>query len=286
MLLSPRLPRNLWRLARHEVRHRVRELFLLPRSLRFRLSGWLLRRKFFYLAHFASPGIRGNTRLRKIHETDGAFVQAHQLLAGKSVAIVGPCVGPDQESEINNYELVARISHDIKSEYPLGSGTRCEVSYYAGWKLIQMEDAGSLVASLRGLKLVVVRDRKLISKMIGTEFSQRLSEARRTGLDHRFFPVKPNAIPQLVSFLLSCGASRVKIFNVDLFTGPYSNSYAKRSLHEKNVSDESLVMHNPFTHLKYFRLLMLDPRVSMDNTLEGVLRKSPREYARALRDRP
>lgn len=287
--VSESASRRVRRVARHKIRSFVRELLLLPRFVRFRLSGWLLRRELFNLSSLASPEVRRKFEragLRQFHGPESSPSPSRGLLEGKSVAIVGPCVGPDQESEINEYQFVARISHNVNSGYPHGSGTRCEIAYYAGWKLIQMNADGSLVPSLKSLALVVVRKRKLVSKLVGKEFLHRVFEACDTGLDQSFYPVKPNAIPQLVAFALTCGASRVKIFNVDLFTGHYANSYLRSSLHPRNVSLESLALHNPFTHLKYFRRLMLDPRVSVDEVLKAVLDKSSQEYAKALRGRP
>lgn len=197
-----------------------------------------------------------------------------ELIAGKSVAVVGPAASDEQQgAEIEAFDVVVRPGYWGSDRLPPPSvaGSRTDISYYnapVGLRITRAEYASILA----DLKYSVFRRSEHVVP--------GLSARAVLSPDAVFFAGFSNQIPRIVFDLLSFRPSSLKVF--------CSNFYlSTRRYHESYVADDSGFLKGAATHdlcsqVNFVRNLCVNELVDFDQGGSRVLRMSNQEYLRAM----
>lgn len=215
------------------------------------------------------------------------------LMQGASIALVGPALIPeDRGSEIESHDLVARIAYSGIDSIPKGTGTRADVSFYAGHKVRGLVERHRLDA-LSELKLLILKHEADIRLLHERGFPlDRLQSS--IGGKELFYATGPNAGPEMVLNCLNLGARVLSIHNTNLFlsTG-YPMGYVanKTTLQQTSYSYSSPPNefcwsfssgHHPAAQFRFYKRLYNVGRIKGDSQFEKIMEMRTGEYVREL----
>lgn len=211
------------------------------------------------------------------------------LLKGKSVAVVGPAQGEDNEAEIAAFDWVVRVWYSGKASLPEGTGDRCDLSFYPPHKMRKMIKDNKRDA-LNELNLVVIfkTDRYFNHGMKPEDIPvdrERLVEVPLP----LFNQTKPNTLVKALYNCLRAQPSRIKVFNADLFLSTaYPSGYlaTKRIVattgawrhDEKNKCKSFANTHDPAEQLEFYKFFYGKGLFEADAVLSRVIGMSSFEY--------
>lgn len=212
-----------------------------------------------------------------------------QLIQGKTVAIVGPSKGADNQAEIDGFDFVVRMGYTGPAGFPENTGTRCDIAFYAPHKIKKMITNDSLGVTDE-LKLAV------LFKMKGYI---------RRGINPDELPINQNRIAwavlppfklTLANTLLKalyncilCRPAKIKVFNADLFLSTdYPAGYIanKRSVANsgswsyghKGTCKSFALNHNPAEQLEFYKHYYYRGAFEADPRLTEIINMPAEQY--------
>ncbi len=202
------------------------------------------------------------------------------LLAGRSVAIVGPAPCPEGLGrEIDTFDVIVRVSYWGASHLPSqdAAGSRTDVSYYNeqhGARAVQDAHIGVL----SDLRLAVFKDPSQVA---------RFSPSRAAFLPGPcLFDGHPNMIPIMLFDMLHFNPSRIKVFGTNFFLSDrasrYDKSYVGISSHSASGRLFALARHDLCSQVNFVRNLVKAGAVEIDEIGARVLDMSNRDYMAAM----
>lgn len=222
--------------------------------------------------------------------------EALSMFEGKRILLVGPAPGRVSDTELSQFDLVARIGYTGAGSGPDQSSARCDVSFLARWHseaLLDRMGSGMLdVSSTRFWLRYDVTDETFATLKVKFEDVAFFP----TGpCDQMFSKVIPNFAPQIIMWLLAQRPSELKISNIDLMTTTARPpSYATNksvvssgsgwAYHRSTMRRSFAQFHNPFTHYSFFASLMTRPAVTFSEQLARVILGGKSRYRRRLQE--
>lgn len=215
------------------------------------------------------------------------------LIGGRSVAIVGPSRGRENQAEIDGFDVVIRIGYSGPESLPANTGLRCDASFYAIHKIESMVDSGSY-DSFRVLKLAVLlpgkqRDYYYEILLRGGVSSTGIAMA----VAPEFSISSANALVATLYNCILCRPGRIKIFNADLFlskvypSGYIANKRTVRqegswSYEDKGMCKSFALNHNPAEQLELYKHYYFRKEIEADARLTEILEMSVEDYVLQL----
>jgi hypothetical protein len=217
------------------------------------------------------------------------------LAQGRTVAIVGPAMGADNEKEIEQFDLVVRVGYIGPDGLPGNTGTRCDISFYGPHKMRAVVRSGQL-ESLLNLKLAVLfkldryhRHRLSVDKI------KRTLPLFATAALPRFRLTTANTLVKVLYNCILCEPSRIKVFNADLFLSSlYPSGYIvnkKIDSTGKNVAYKNRDMcksfaktHDPAEQIEFYKYYFNLGAFEADEKLAAVIGLDVSEYISRLDD--
>lgn len=211
------------------------------------------------------------------------------VIGGRSVAIVGPSRGRENQAEIDSFDVVIRIGYSGPESLPANTGQRCDASFYAIHKIESMVESGSY-ESLRGLKLAVLlpgKERDYYHEMLLKGGISPGSIAMAVA--PQFSISSANALVATLYNCVLCRPNRIKVFNADLFlskaypSGYIANKRTVRnqgswSYEEKGMCKSFSLNHNPAEQLELYKHYYFRKEVEVDARLAEILEMSIDDY--------
>lgn len=218
------------------------------------------------------------------------------LLKGKSVAVVGPAQGEDNEAEIAAFDWVVRVGYSGKASLPEGTGDRCDLSFYAPHKMRKMVK-GNKHDVLNELTLVVVfkTDRYFNHGMKLEDIPVDRKRLVEVPLP-LFNLTKPNTLVKVLYNCLMANPSRIKVFNADLFlSANYPSGYIGNkgivttgsgwSQEAKGLCRSFAVNHDPAEQIEFYKFFYGTGLFEADAVLSRVIGMNSVEYLDQLETR-
>lgn len=187
-----------------------------------------------------------------------------RLLRGKSVAIVGPSTGADNQAEIDNFDIVVRMGYTGPEGFPDKTGTRCDVSFYAPHKMRSIV-ATNRTGALESLELAVIFKLHRYTKY-GINLAELGLPRERIAMAilPPFRLTIANTLVKALYNCLLCHPQKIKVFNADLFlSSEYPAGYIAN---KRTVADSSAwsyenrgmcksfaINHNPAEQLEFYK---------------------------------
>lgn len=211
------------------------------------------------------------------------------VISGRSVAIVGPSQGRENQAEIDSFDVVIRIGYSGPDSLPANTGVRCDVSFYAIHKIETMAESGSY-DSLRGLQLVVLLPGK------ERDYYHEILLQGGIAPDSIAMAVTPelsissaNALVATLYNCILCRPNRIKVFNADLFlskaypSGYIANKRTVRkegswSYEDKGMCKSFSLNHNPAEQLELYKHYYFRKEIEVDARLTEILKMSVDDY--------
>jgi hypothetical protein len=225
------------------------------------------------------------------YPTGGKIVdqQLKSLIHGKTVAIVGPAHGADNEEEIDSFDYVVRMGFVGSNGFPANTGQRCDISFYAPHKMRKIID-NDQIGFLRELKLPVLF---------------KLDRYPRHGIDLK--KIQPELPPFAVALLppfhltvantlvkaiyncILCEPERIKVFNADLFLSTFypagylvnkrvDSDGERLSYKNRDMCKSFAKTHNPSEQHEFYQYYYHLGAFEADTRLGEIIRLSAEEY--------
>ena len=213
------------------------------------------------------------------------------FLQGRSLAIVGPSGGSDNQAEIDGFDCVLRIGYSGPQSLPEGTGERCDIAFYARHKIDHLIDTGQL-EHLEVPKLVIVK--KNPKKLEKSLRAAAISPPQITYSTPPRFPLSSaNALVEALFNALLCNPARIKIFNADLFlTNRYPVGYiGNKGQPERNqpwgystldMCKSLALSHYPHEQLEFYKHYRALGQIELDATLEEIVSMPAADYTDQL----
>ena len=266
---------------------KVRVLTSTPNKGRYHLSKFLIQRERLLMAQIVSPAIdRGG--LAEIIRSRGTSFASQ--VENARVVLVGPANNGSSADMISGFDLVARVGFTGPESAPNDTGTRCDLSMYAGHHADAMAQ-DILEDQLVRTQIVVLRGdtNRVVAGIIQKEMP---TYSERADFLAAYFRCVPNILPQFIMWILRHQPAELHITHADLFISrTYPRGYAANKpvqfsdngfQHHRENMWRSFSWHNPFSHLEFYKWLQTQPNVSFSEQLSRIVAMSPNEYRRKL----
>ncbi|MGM0433329.1 MAG: hypothetical protein ACQEQ1_01585 [Pseudomonadota bacterium] len=216
-----------------------------------------------------------------------------EVITGKSVALVGPSKGENNQDEIENYDFVVRIGYSGIDSLPEGSGDRCDISFYEPHKIVGLirQDKVDVLDDVGYLFLFNTSQLQDEGLSIDEFFHNR--DGWRDIASPSFYATNPNALVKVLYHCIIAGASDIKVFNADLFlSASYPAGYIankKTVSHGQGWSYEGKRMcrsfalhHDPGEQHLFYRFFYREKCFRADARLDQIINKSTPRYLEEL----
>lgn len=198
-----------------------------------------------------------------------------KLVQKKSIIVIGPNMGNEYQSILENHESDLIVFLNYKGQLQLDDSLKFSsiYSYYNAGKFFSQSYEYD-INFLDSLSLIYIKDRKTNYRVLDNKPTVYLDESMR------WFLGGPNLIPLLIHNLLISNPSEIYLTGFDLFTSfNYISGYKEPeqlSFKETFFIDESV--HGILSNFKYLKLVKLNPVVKFDDKISNILEKSEEEY--------
>lgn len=217
--------------------------------------------------------------------TDSAYLRLSEnhafasLIAGKSVAIVGPAdVGLDNGQDIDSFDLVIRFNHRTELQLnPVQFGSRTDISYYGSTTLNLHQ---RYLESDNGLQCMVVEEFDLARfewlRNVRLPIREHL---RAWSFDSPFLFGAPSAIQRTLMDILRFQPRQVKVFNMNFYLNiGYAGGYGRQDF---NIFP-ALSIHDPLSNFVFVQKCAAAWGVDTDAVLSEILQLTPAQYLTRL----
>lgn len=260
------------------------------------LAGLAITGGHLRVAQVIAPRVSESALVHALQAYRAIDTSGVSMFEGKRILLLGPAPGPVGDTELSQFDVVARIGYTGAGSGPDQSSARCDVSFLARWHseaLLDRIQSGMIeVSSTRFWLRYDVTDETFASLKCKFEDVAFFP----TGpCDQMFSKVIPNFAPQIIMWLLAQRPSELKISNIDLMTTtarPPSYATNKRVLsaasgwayHSSTMRRSFAQFHNPFTHYSFFASLMTRPAVKFSEQLARIIVGGKSRYRRRLEE--
>jgi hypothetical protein len=204
-----------------------------------------------------------------------------QIIAGKSVAVVGPSASQGRSGpEIDSFDVIVRTNvfdHTIFD--PMVSGSRTDVSYYNVFSQRAKRSEILTLLSSGALKHVVhtMQLKRPVAKLyeMGGTFHYVRKTPMLFGATWRL-----TGVQRIVADLLPYGPARIKLFNCDFYSGriPYLDGYQ----FQKTPILKDLAQHDLLESFRFTECLFKRQRIEADALAAGLLSGGEDRYISML----
>ncbi|KAF7775579.1 hypothetical protein PCIT_a1795 [Pseudoalteromonas citrea] len=211
--------------------------------------------------------------------------QFFELVKGKSIAIVGPCISNEKlGKEIDSHDLVIRMLPSLKDNSDSQEiGSKTNIVYLSAYRLEMMKAEDKELLRLKDIFYVFELQKE------ESEFESIHNGKSRTMLFEakmKLFNGFPTFLQRILIDLLTMQAKSVKIFNFDFYTtkAAYKSSYSSFSDSEKlaGIGDNLLLNHAVFHDIAsqqvFCKRLLENGLVEADTKTREVLKLGIDEY--------
>ncbi|MBH0239574.1 glycosyltransferase family 29 protein [Methylobrevis albus] len=207
-------------------------------------------------------------------EEISAFIRGH------SVAMVGPAnTGLANGAEIDGFDAVVRMNYRGLDGFPPEVfGTRTDISYYVNGLL--SKEYERTLAVLDDLRFAIIPMGRKIEGVKRVKFPPNLIAGRK---DTPFFAGTPNAFQRYIFDLFHYGASRIKIFNGNMWLdrNPTNPAYHKGHFLNFNLPFV-FIRHDIVSNFVFLKRMLERGYIEVDAVLHDILSMDVEHYVREM----